>query len=227
MPGKSAVSCLVQDPVDGSVLLTMSGPAEKGGGGVYRSRDGGMSWTWEGEGLAAATGFDYDTNHSQGAWPRLVVSPDGSAVTAGKRGEEVLLSRGAGETEWRKTNLKAPDWRKYPLAADPFTPGRFLCAGGDQPVRESTDGGRTWHDYRPLEGLVCNGIAFDRKARGAVVFGCHDDLYVSTDGGDTIRRLEGGLDIPSGTSRFIALDRGRLFFMTSGSGVWWMRLPRL
>ena len=226
IPGKSAASCLVQDPLDGSVLLTMSGKVEKGGGGVYRSRDGGLSWTWEGEGLAAAAGFDYDTNHSQGAWPRLVVSPDGSAITAGRRGEEVLLSRGAGEAEWRKTGLKAPDWRKYPLAADPFTPGRFLCAGGGQPVRESTDGGKTWHDYRPLEGLACGGIAFDHQTRGSVVFGCHDDLYVSADGGATIRRLEGGLDVPSGVSRFIALDRGRLFFLTSGSGVWWMRLPR-
>ena len=220
VPGESAASCLVQDPLDGSVLLTMSGLPKEGGGGVYRSRDGGVSWTWEGEGLADATGFDYYINHSQGAWPPLVVSPDGSMVTAARRGEEVALSRGAGKTAWKKSGLAQPDWRKYPLAADPFVPGRFLCGGRDMPVMESTDGGRSWHDYRPLEGMSCGGIAFDHEVPGSVVFGCHDGLYVSADGGATLRRIEGGLDVPSGRSRVIALDRGRLFFLTGGSGVW-------
>ncbi len=223
VPGKSAVSCLVQDPLDGSVLLTMSGSVAEGQGGVYRSRDEGETWTREGAGLSG--GFDYGINHSQGAWPRLVLSPDGSAVTAGRRNEGVLHSRASDGAKWGKADLTPPDWRKYPLAADPFVPGRFLCGGGDIPVRESTDGGRTWHVYEPFRNLTCGGIAFDRHAKGRVVFGCRDGLYMSADGGATIRRLEGGLAVPSGRSRIIALDRGRLFFLTSGSGVWGMRLP--
>ncbi len=225
VPDKSAASCLAQDPRDGSVLLTMSGRASAGGGGVYRSRDGGVTWAWEGGGLDAVEGFDYGINHSQGAWPPLAVSPDGSAVTAARNGESMLLSRGPDDAEWTRTGLPEPDWRKYPLAADPFMPGRFLCGGGDGPVRESTDGGRTWHVYEPLRDLTCGGIAFDRHAQGCVVFGCRDGLYLSRDGGVTIRPIEGGLRVPSGKSRVIALDRGRLFFLTSGSGVWRMDLP--
>ena len=219
VPGKSAVSCLVQDPRDGSVLLAMSGSVAEGKGGVYRSRDEGETWTWEGAGLGGG-GFDFGTNHSQGAWPRIAVSPDGSAVAAGRRNEGALHCRAPGGAEWADTGAAPPDWRKYPLAADPFAPGRFLCGGGDVPVRESTDGGRTWHVYGPLAGMTCGGIAFDRHAKGLVVFGCRDGLYVSRDGGATIRRLAGGLDVPSGRSRIVALDRGRIFFLTGGSGVW-------
>ena len=224
VPDKSAASCLVQDPRDGSVLLTMSGRVSVGGGGVYRSRDGGVTWAWEGGGLDAAEGFDYGINHSQGAWPPLAVSPDGSAVTAARQGESMLLSRGPYDAEWTRTGLPAPDWRKYPLAADPFMPGRFLVGGGNRTVQESTDGGSSWHDFAPLRGLGCGGIAFDRHAPGSVVFACRDGLYASDDGGATLRPIEGGLRVPSGRSRFIALDRGRLFFLTSGSGVWGMSL---
>ncbi len=225
VPGESAVSCLVQDPRDGSVLLAMSGPVAEGGGGVYRSRDEGETWTWDGAGLGDGGDFDFGVNHSQGAWPRIVVSPDGSAVAAGRRNDGVLHSRAPGAAAWENTGATPPDWRKYPLAADPFAPGRFLCGGGDVPVRESTDGGRTWHAFAPLADRECGGIAFDRHTPGSVVFGCRDGLYASRDGGATIRRLEGGLRVPSGRSRTIALDRGRLFFLTSGSGVWRSVLP--
>ena len=227
IPDSSAVSCLVQDPLDGSVLLTMSGAAGSGAGGVYRSRDEGETWTWEGGGLGNGEAFDYGTNHSQGAWPRLVVSSDGSAVTAAQKSEGHLYSRGPAVTAWTKASLTPPDWRKYPLAADPFVPGRFLCGGGDRTVQESTDGGRTWHAYTPLQGRKCGGIAFDRHVSGSVVFACRDGLYHSTDGGATMRQLENGLQLPSGTSRTVALDRGRLFFLTSGSGIWGMPLEAL
>lgn len=220
--GMTALAALVIDPRDGSVLLTMSGEASAGRGGVYRSRDEGVTWAWEGDGLADGAGFDYGINHSQGAWPRLVVSPDGSAVTAGRRDEGVLHFRAPDGGDWMKTNLTPPDWRMYPLAADPFVPGRFLCSGGGKPMMESTDGGRTWHAYGPLGDSECRGIAFDRQNPGLVAFGCRDGIYISADGGATTQLIDGGLEVPSGRSRTIALDRGRLFLLTSGSGVWRM-----
>ena len=227
VPDSSAVSCLVQDPLDGSVLLTMSGAADSGVGRVYRSRDEGVTWTLDGGGLGDGESFDYGTNHSQGAWPRLVVSLDGSAVTVAQRDDGHFYSRGPVDAAWSKTSLTPPGWRKYPLAADPFVPGRFLCGGGDRTVQESTDGGRTWHTYAPLQGRKCGGIAFDRHESGSVVFACSDGLYHSADGGATLRLLEDGLRLPSGTSRTIALDRGRLFFLTSGSGIWGKSLADL
>ena len=226
VPGTSAVSCFVQDPLDGSVLLTMSGTVAEGQGGIYRSRDEGDTWTWESAGLNSSTGFDYGTNHSQGPWPRLAVSPDGSAVTAAQSDDWDILWRGASATTWAKaSNIEKPDWRKFPLAADPFVAGRFLCGGTGKEVKESTDGGRTWHTYTPLRGHNCGGIAFDRHTPGSVVFSCPDGIYVSTNGGARISLLADGLKLPSGTSRIIALDRGRLFFLTSGSGIYGTLLP--
>ena len=220
VPGKSAVSGLQQDPLDGSVLVTMSGPIAPGGGGVYRSRDEGVSWSWEGEGLAASKGFDFDTNASHGPWPRLSVSPDGTAIAAAKRGDGSVCVRRPGDVRWQKGGLRGPDWRRYPLVADPHVAGRFLCGGYGRTVQESTDGGRTWHAFLPLKGHRCKGISFDRHTPGRVVFGCYDGLFISSDGGATLKEIPDGLKVPSGSSRTIVLDRGRLFFLTSGSGVW-------
>lgn len=220
VPGKSAVSGLQQDPLDGSVLVTMSGPVAPGGGGVYRSRNEGASWTWEGEGFSASKGFDFDINASHGPWPRLSISPDGTAVAAGNRGDGAVFFRWPGDVRWQKGGLRETDWRRYPLVADPHVAGRFLCGGYSRAVQESTDGGRTWHAFLPLKGHRCKGISFDRHVPGSVVFGCYDGLFVSSDGGATLREIPDGLRVPSGPSRAVLLDRGRLFFLTSGSGVW-------
>lgn len=223
VPGKSAASCLTQDPCDGSILLTMSGPIAPGKGGVYRSRDEGASWTWEGQGLEKVKGFDYGINHSQGAWPRLSLSSDGSAITAGKHGEWFVLTRDTSTGTWLKNGLTWPSWHRYPLVADPYVAGRYL-RGGEGGTYESTDGGKTWHLYLPLKGKICRAISFDRHESGRVIFGCGDGIFFSADGGRTIEKLRGGLKVPSGISRNIILDRGRLFFLTAGSGVWMSRL---
>ena len=212
------VSTIVEDR-DGSFLVTVSGAPSDGGGGIYRSRDQGESWTWEGTGFPSLKGFDFGTNHSQGCWPRLALSPDGTAVTCGQHGCKELLSLDLGTGEWKPNGLSRPDWRRYPLAADPHTPGRFLRGGPGDAV-ESTDGGKTWHVFKPLKGLLCRAFAFDRHYRGLVAFGCKEGVFVSYDGGATVHRLKAGLDAPTGVSRNIILDRGRLFIMTTGSGVY-------
>lgn len=218
VPGKSAASALVEDERDGSILLAVSGTVGEEAGGVYRSRDVGLTWTWEGEGLASGEYFDYGINHSQGAWPRLVRSPDGTLLTGGKTGRWLLV-QGADTNGWRKVNMWAPTWKRYPIAADPFVAGRFF-RGGEDGTYETTDGGASWHAFAPLTGKVCRAFAFDRHHSGLVAFGCKDGIFVSYDGGATLRRLKAGLEAPTGTSRNIVLDRGRLFIMTSGSGVY-------
>lgn len=217
-PDGHVVSTIVEDR-DGSFLVTVSGKPVAGEGGIYRSCDQGESWTWEGQGLASVKGFDFGFNPSQGCWPRLALSADGSAVTGGHRGNWELLSRDSKTGTWKPNGLHWPDWRRYPLAADPHTPGRFLRGGPGDAV-ESTDGGKTWHVFEPLRGQTCRSFAFDETTPGLVAFGCRDGVFVSFDGGKTVRKLKAGLDAPSGSSRTLKLDRGRLFFLTSGSGVY-------
>ena len=216
--GISVASALVEDERNGSVLMTVSGTVGRDAGGVYRSYDAGDTWTWEGDGLSSVDSFDYGINHSQGAWPRLVRSPDGMLLTGGKDGW-LLCARDTDTNGWRRANMRAPTWRRYPIAADPFTAKRFF-RGGEGETYETTDGGLSWRKFLPLDGKACRAIAFDRHNRGLVAFGCRDGIYVSCDGGATLRLLKDGLNVPSGKSRNIALDRGRLFIMTSGSGIY-------
>ena len=195
-------------PFEDGLLVNATPKTEPWADGAYYAIGAGRDFLLLGDG----NGNKFRRGRDDAAWTRL---PDGQMLV-GDPGNEPRLE-GCAQKDIRMTALMT-------LVADPFMPGRFLVGGGDRTVQESTDGGRTWHDYAPLRGLVCRGIAFDRHAPGSVVFACRDGLFASDDGGATMRPIEGGLRVPSGKSRFIALDRGRLFFLTSGSGVWGMLL---
>ncbi len=119
---------------------------------------------------------------------------------------------------WIPASIENP-WCSRTIAADPFTPGRFLSAQGARLV-ESTDGGRTWSDMETGLDWFGWSVAFDAHVPGLVVAANRDDILVSRDGGRRWRALERGLAYPSGVRRSVVVDRGRLFALTRGSGVW-------
>lgn len=211
-PGPCAFGVEV-DPVTDDAYVTVSGPCAPGKGGVYRSRDRGETWEWFSAGLPADKALFRDGEWSGDlAWP-MVFSPDGSCVlTLPKLREVWRLDRAAGA--WRNSGEKTG--KNLRIVADPFTAGRFLKTG--TVMRESTDGGRTWHDAESMPG-PCWGLAFDAHVPGLLVLRGEDAIFVSEDGGQCFNALPQGLDYPHSGQSHVFVDRGRLFAFTSGSGV--------
>lgn len=105
---------------------------------------------------------------------------------------------------------------------DPFTPGRLIRCGNRAGV--STDGGRTFRDAPELERFW--RIAFDGQAKNLAVGSSGDGFYVSYDGARTFEKLPDSLRVPSGARRDVYVGGGRIFLLTTGSGLWLADLPR-
>ena len=211
------------DPTTDEVYLCLSGPSGPNGGGVWKSGDQGDSFTrFSGglpEGINLFKSSEFEGGGEAGWGPQLVFSPDGSAVLSTYRGACYALERGGETPGWVPTTSITNAACYRTIAADPFAPGRFLAAYGDR-LLESTDGGRTWHRLQITGWRSSSCVAFDAHVPGLVVAANKNAIIVSRDGGRTFSDLEGGLDYPSGIKRCVAVDRGRLFGLTRGSGVW-------
>lgn len=228
VPRRSGVFGIAVDPLTDDVYICMGGAIEPGKGGIYRWRDGVGKWEWFSEGLPKGSRFFRETefdgfNGWGGLPPQLVFSHDGSALLFGKyRDEAYRFDREAGR--WVKLDVKYPN-SKLTCAADPSVPGRFLVAH-EEGVDEWTDGGRT----RRANLMSCSGlghaIAFDPHVPGLAAALTKDleSICISRDGGAHWEVLKDGMSFPSGWRLRLVLDRGRLFGLTSGSGVWWRKV---
>ncbi len=226
-PGQHGIYTIAVDPIDDSVLVCVSGEVTPGKGGVYRSRNGGDDWEWFSKGMEGIKEYYKPTEFSGGGpalWPeQLVFSPDGSAITYGPMtGKTFYLERQTGT--WKHANV----WNKggkYTYAADPHMPGRFLlCEQGR--IVELTEGGRKINWWLRGSAGLGHAIAFDPFTPGLVVASTVDgeDICVSRDGGHHWTCLDRGMEVPAGTQHGLVLDRGRLFVLTRGSGVWTRKL---
>ena len=212
-PGVRAYT-IANNPADDSFLILLSGPVGEGKGGIYRTANAGDDWEWFGEGLPRGVDLFKDFEWGKGGpYPQLYFGVDGSAVCcSAKTWKAWYLDR---ETStWRQSQGGAGI-----CAADPFRPGRFLRAG--KPITESLDGGATFHPYEESDLGECAFVSFDAHTPGLVVAGISADwsVAVSRDGGRHWEVLEGSERVPSGCSSKVLVDRGRLFYLSTGSGV--------
>ncbi len=218
--GRLRAFTVAVDPTTDDVYLCVGGPASLDGGGVWVSHDLGDSFERFSVGLPDGDSLFKTSEFSGGGgagWPsELVFGADGSAVLATWDGTCYFLDRNAGA--WRTTSIENRRIN-FTIAADPHEPGRFLMAQSGT-LRESTDGGRTWHVLATGD-WVYNGIAFDAHMPGLVALPSRDCIRISRDGGRTFGEvLPDGYAFPTGDKRWVSLDRGRLFGLTRGSGVW-------
>lgn len=195
--------------------LAVSGAVRPGGGGIYRTRNGGDDWEWWGEGLPEESLFRRDI------WttgPEIAVSPDGAAVAV-SHDKGQTFRRGPGEDRWTAVSL--PD-RSSHVVADPQTPGRFYVARKGAGLFRSDDSGTNW---RRILDASTGCVAVDMAHPERIAATGDGQIRISNDGGLTWTEMDRSL--PMRSHRNVLCFAGdRLVVGTPGSGIFYAPLPR-
>jgi photosystem II stability/assembly factor-like uncharacterized protein len=191
--------------VDANIVLAGLAPGGSFGGTLYRSSDGGNTWS-EVPALDGTSVFDIE------------FAPDGTTYIATQ--DSVRKSTDSGLT-WATLNLGiGPNDQVFDVAIDPSDPSMLWVgvadAAGSQPVNamRSTDGGATWTNRTPPHAPMSGrGIAVDPNDSNTViaVFGGDfggGEAWVTTDGGDSWTDRSAGL--PGNPLNAVVYDGTRL-----------------
>lgn len=209
--GSLVVGSLFMHPTDPDILLAGTG----GGGqpesknGVYRTEDGGQSWTHVHPTELPCTSVEFSTSTptvAYAATPNAFFRSDDGGVTW------TQTSEGDNWGPPRRMAGFAIDLQVDPrdanrLFANNYGGGNFL----------STDGGKTWAEAsKGYTGAGVLALSVDSSDSDRVLAGVHSGIYLSTDGGATWPSL-----YPKGGWQMVAIDpgNGKNIFGASNDGV--------
>ena len=196
------------DPFEASVVYCGTSR-----GNFYGSKDGGATW----EPLASGPAFPGYYVTALLADP-AVPGRLWAAVAGELQGGRVVVSDDRGAT-W-KTLLQSKE--AVTTRALAITPGepRLLAAGGDDGVRVSKDGGKTWtRTGVGVPGLLqVESLAFDPADRGTLYAGTWRQAFRTRDGGASWNRIAEGmvLDATVYAWDFDAADARDIWVSTCG-----------
>jgi len=185
------------------------------GGGVWRSDDGGQTWTaqWHDQPVLNVGSLAIDPKS-----PDTVYCGTGEANGSADSyaGVGIFQTVDGGQT-W--TLLASPETAGIPrrigtIAIDPFDSGHLVIGGvthdeGDSSAMfSSTDGGKTWvrEQFISANNYWCNCVVFHPTAQG-VIFATIDEngskngIWRSQDGGQSWQQLTSGLPATSTMAR--------------------------
>ena len=177
LPGEDEINGLVVDP---SNPLNMY--ATKWRDGIFRSTDGGNSWT-------LAAGF-YDTQLFD-----LDIHPTNPSVLFASTWSGVYRSVDAG-TNWAQTTSPK---RVSELAIDAMNPDVMLAVTGGNGIGKSTDGGETWRSVTDGLGDVVHfaSVAIAPNGSGRAYAGSQNSiLFISNDLGESWVPVDGSTPTP-------------------------------
>lgn len=189
------------------------------GHGVFKSTDGGLSWS------AANTGLE---GTSLNALSVAVHPDDPDTVYVGLLLEGVYRSMDGG-AHWQpaRSGLLAPEIRS--LAVDPLHPDIVLAGAENGGMWRSTDGGASWKQSgvgMAPEASV-RAVVFDRAHPGVVYAGSQSSgVHRSSDGGLTWTLMSTGLTNRAVNALALTADGLHLYAATEGNGVYRLDLPR-
>lgn len=218
-------------PFGGSVGAVAVAPSDPrvlyvcGGGTIFRSRDGGINWTWAGASAPTRT------------YGPIAVSPaNPDTVFAGSSREGIVRSDDAGAT-WRDARQGLPTYTNssvyydlWSIAIDPSAPDIVIAGVIEQGVYRSVDGGRTWMQVIAADPAH-NPYYFDAVFEGAVpgsAFASGSALFGSADHGahwHRVASLPGQVTKlavgPEGDGTLYALAAGTTHRLSLESGGGW------
>ncbi|HLU39236.1 MAG TPA: hypothetical protein VK081_07610 [Planctomycetota bacterium] len=193
LPAVLAVSCMAMHPSQPDVLYAGTGEqcffvtpegssnsAVNFGAGVFKSTDGGMSWT-----QLPATSGPLWTSVS-----RIAIDPNDPTVLLASTISGIWRSSDGGATWSRRTTAKALD-----VDFHPFDSSRCVAGRADGVAMYSTDGGVTWNNAPAFPGATRIEVAYARSAPdtvyAAVTVSGALRVWRSTNGGQTYTQRSG------------------------------------
>ena len=196
-----------------TVFVALSEAVQPGGGGVYRSDDGGVSFKWASEGLP--TGDKTKKFFTGSIWEI------GRELAALPNGEVLLISRWtpaiyrlpSGETAWQKVEASLPAGGPYDVAASDKA---FFVAVQEKGILKVENGVAT----RIFEGNSAR-VAVSPFDSNRLATGTTNGVYESSDGGQTWKKRP---LLPDAFSPIVAFTRDRLLAGTPGNGAFWRPL---
>ncbi len=199
-------------PEGGAVCTLVSAPSRPAKiyaglttGGVYRSGDGGVTWTFAGAGL----GLD---NPACG----LAVEPEQPRSVWAATREGLFKSENGGATwTFRGPNIVEVRRDVVAVAIHPLQPLTVFTAFGIGPIYVTHDGGDTWADAGPEAPLGAVNLTFDPR-RPSTLYAGANGLFCSLDGGTTWARLKGLPKTLVDAFAIDPLDSRRLYAVTAG-----------
>jgi photosystem II stability/assembly factor-like uncharacterized protein len=186
--GGSGAQCLAVDPADPDTVY-----AGARGGGVRRTRDGGLTWE--------------DCALPQPAVFSLAVSPADGAVYAGTEPSALFRSDDRGET-WRELTAlleipSQPSWSFPPrpwtshvrwIAPSPHSAELVLVGIELGGLMRTTDRGESWQDHRPGAQRDVHSLAWHPRAAGRAYEAGGGGAAWSEDAGESWHPADEGRD---------------------------------
>jgi len=219
----SVVTAIVVDPRDARAIYASTWAREPGaGGGVFRSADGGRTWTaagLAGQGVRTLALAPRAPGAAQNAAPG--VAHDVTLIAGTLDG--IYRSRDSGKTWQRISPEGDPELRNLDsIAVDPANPD-IIYAGTFHLPWKTTDGGLTWSPIHAgmIDDSDVMSILVDRATQGGVYASACSGTYRSDTGGAIWQKVQG---IPYTARRTVEIlqdpTRPEIVFAATTEGLW-------
>ncbi len=215
---------VIFDPSNHSVIYAASFQRERrpysyvGGGpgsGLWKSSDGGDSWTRLTEGMpkgdVGRIGLDVSRSNPNVVYATIETKVTGNGASSGNTEASVYRSDDYGES-WQKmgTGSSYP-WYMGQLRVDPTDPDRVYFMGVQLQV--STDGGRTFRNTATAAHSDHHAMWIDPTDPDHLIIGCDGGVYISHDRGRTVDFVP---NLPIAQYYAIATDLRQPFYYVYG-----------
>ena len=200
------------------------------GGGIWKSQDGGLSWTSKGDNVPnlGVSDIAIDPNNSN-----IIYAATGDFDGSQNRSIGVIKSTDGGEN-WNLTGLNFDITQSFFIAHIIIDPNNsnILFATTNNAIYKSSDAGVSWAIKKSLSGGF-NDILF-KKGEPTIMYATSNsgDFYTSSNSGSSWTKApynfaSGRLDISltEDDSNFIFAITSSTFYKSTNSGTTWTTVP--
>ena len=180
-PYGAYIADLAVDPTNPKIIY-----AAIDGGGVYKSYDGGETWTEINEGITVLDAWD------------IIIDPTNPQILYVGTFHGGIFKTNNGGSTWQDVTDGITTNQVWDIAINPINPQTIYVATGDG-IFKTTDGGNTWNPKNEgITNLWIGSIILDPTNPDVLFAGNWlsgtNWLYKSTNGGDTWFNSSSGLD---------------------------------